>query len=162
MNKRFHAWCLVLVGIVSLQFVHTFHFSETLIEWKPDSGRLQMTMKVFTDDWDLALGDTLQHKAWETAVLDSLYARYIEQHAVFSQDGKPILWNYLGFERDGDVYYHYLESLPMAEPKAIDCQFIVLMDVYEDQKNLLNFRKNGKTTSLYFLDKIHPQTLQWP
>lgn len=162
MNKRFHAWFLVLVGIVSLQFVHTFHFSETLIEWKPDSGRLQMTMKVFTDDWDLALGDTLQHRNIEMKVLEALYSQYLNEHTTFSANGNKIDWNYLGFERDGDVYYHYLESAPMAEPQVIDCQFIVLMDLYEDQKNLLNFRKDGKTTSLYFLDKIHPQTLQWP
>jgi hypothetical protein len=162
MNKRFHAFCLLLLGILSLQYMHTFHFSETLIEWKPERQQLEMTLKVFTDDWDIALGDTLQNKNLEMKILDPLYGRYLSTHSAFSANGKKIDWTYLGFERDGDVYYHFLESAPMEEPTTIDCQYIVLMEVYEDQKNLLNFRKNGKTTSLYFLDKTHPQTLQWP
>ncbi len=162
MKKSYFAALAFVLATTFFSFIHTFHFSETLIEWDPQSQNLEMTIKVFADDWNLALGDTLHLREYSLYELHEVYAKYINQHMQFESGGELIQWNYLGFEADGDVYYHYLGSTEIQEPKEIRCQFLVMMDLYEDQKNLLNFRKNGKTTSLYFLEKSQPQILNWP
>ena len=151
-----------VLATLLFSFIHKFHFSETLVEWDPESKSLEMTIKVFTDDWDLAMGDTLHMKNLSLAELHNQYFHYLSQHMFFQSGDATIQWNYLGFEREGDVYYHYLGSTEIEEPKEIHCQFNVMMDLYEDQKNLLNFRKDGKTSSLYFLEKSPPQILNWP
>ncbi len=150
----FFTWA-ILVWMTFSSFVHQFHFSETLIEWIPRDGKMQMTIKVFTDDWDLAM---LQASS---ADFDENAQRYLNEHVKISGSNDTIHWHYVGHERDGDLYYHYLETDRISFPEELTVQMNILMELYGDQKNLLNFRKDGQTKSLYFLDKNSIQHFNW-
>jgi hypothetical protein len=137
---------------------HKFYFSETLLEKKP-SNEVEITIKVFEDDWAMA---TKISNDTTTSVVDSIYFHYLnEKFHLLSEDKKNISYQYLGFEEEGEFIYIYLEfSYNNANPIYI--QQSILFDVFEEQKNLVNYRSNGSTKSLYFLKDTPEQLLQWP
>ena len=77
-------------------------------------------------------------------------------------------------EREGDVVYLYLESDSLTDDKmkktAADVSWIdpitiqqtLFFDQFTDQKNLVNLRRDGKTSSFYFLEKVENQACRWP
>ncbi len=137
---------------------HKFYFSETLIEKKPDH-HLEITIKVFEDDWALATGT---RNIPANSIVDSTYFHYLTQNfSLTSQDGSSMGFHWVGFEKDGEFIYLYLETDPLhSAPSWV--QQNILFDVFEEQKNLVNYRANGMTRSLYFFNDTPKQLLLWP
>jgi hypothetical protein len=151
---------LVILPFVLFSFIseHKFYFSETLIEKKPDH-HLEITIKVFEDDWTLATGT---RNAAPNTEIDSTYFLYLSKNFnLFSKEGAAVAFDWVGFEKEGEFIYLYLETSPyQSEPTWV--QQNILLDVFEDQKNLVNYRSNGITKSLYFLKETPKQPIQWP
>jgi hypothetical protein len=150
---------LLLCGFTIISWSpHKFYFSETLLEWKEPSS-IQMTIKVFADDWALA---TTSQPTENTAQLDSLFFGYLNHHLfIKTLQNEPIRYSYWGFEKEGEFIYLYLE---ITQQEKVDL-FIhqnILTEVYPEQKNLVNFRCDGITRSLYFFKDSAPQILSWP
>jgi hypothetical protein len=87
----------------------------------------------------------------------------------------------IGMEREGDVIYLYLESDALADDETekrkaadgtvkgegwwfqkIQVRQAFFFDQFEDQKNLVNMRKDGTTLSYYFMGDIQQQICKWP
>lgn len=137
---------------------HKFYFSETLIEWKKGSD-IQVTIKVFADDWTMAT-NTL--KPGLNQLADTLYFQYLKAHFTLEKiNGDPISFQYLGNEKDGEFIYLYLE---IPENQICDWRIKqdILTELFSDQKNLVNYRFNGETKSLYFFKDSSPQIIQCP
>jgi hypothetical protein len=153
-------WWLILVSLCSFTSaeIHKFYFSETLLEYK-NSSQVQITCKVFHDDWAKATGT---ENVNENTKLDSLYFKYFKEHfTIQKQDDQLITLQWVGYEKDGEFLYLYTECNHL-DSLSITVHQQVLMELYEDQKNLVNYRKNGTTKSLYFFRDSPPQTIHWP
>jgi len=134
---------------------HKFYFSETLIEWK-DGSDIQVTIKVFADDWALATNTT---QAAPDQQIDTVYLQYIQAHFMLEKlNGDPLPIQYIGYEKDGEFLYLYLE---VADSQQGDwrIQQGIMTELFNDQKNLVNYRFNGETKSLYFFKDSTPQKL---
>lgn len=103
--------------------VHDFHFSRTDARWNPDSQTVQTTVRVFTDDLELALrnhhGLSEDVKIWlgdenEWASADSAIHTWLQAHLTVALGESPVRWTWVGKEVELDVSYLYLESQPLA------------------------------------------------
>lgn len=102
--------------------VHDFHFSRTDVRWNPDTQTVQTTVRVFTDDLELALrnhhGLSEDVKIWlgdksEWAQADSAIHTWLQAHLTVALDESTVHWTWVGKEVELDITYLYLESQPL-------------------------------------------------
>ncbi len=168
-------YLLALVAMVWFSFSHQFHFSETLLEWQPKSSRIACTIRVFTDDLEKEIELKYNIKNSEPKQFEKAAFEYLQEvFQVTARNGVPIPLEPLGMEREGDVVYLYLESDSLTDDKmkktAADVSWLdpitirqtLFFDQFTDQKNLVNLRRDGKTSSFYYMEKVENQACRWP
>jgi hypothetical protein len=143
---------LLTAGLLTVMPLHDFHVSITQIEHSSKSGRLEMAVKVFTDDLEAAIqpiGLPTLHLATpqEHAESPTLIQKYLQQHVILRVDGKAVQMTYLGKEKESDATWCFLESLPMDEPQRLEVTNSLLLSLFEDQVNIVHFKRAGKTSA---------------
>ncbi len=165
----------ILLAVMTCGFTHQFHFSETLLEWQPKSSRIACTIRVFTDDLEKEIELKYNIKNTEPEQFEKAAFNYLQEvFQIKARNGVPIPLEPLGMEREGDVVYLYLESDSLTDEKIkktaadvswldpITIQQTLFFDQFTDQKNLVNLRRDGKTSSYYFMQDGVNQPCRWP
>ncbi len=121
---------------------HEFYVSLTEIRYNGDSGRLEISMRIFPDDLDHALkishgvsshlGTGLEHPE-----ADSLLGRYLLDHFSVEADGREVVLTFLGKEPESDAIWCYLESEPLVCPASFLVKNSVLFREFSDQVNIV-------------------------
>jgi hypothetical protein len=168
-------YLLALVAMVWFSFSHQFHFSETLLEWNEKTYRVNCTIRVFTDDLEKEMELKYNIKNTEPKQFEKAAFEYLQEvFQLTARNGVPIPLEPLGMEREGDVVYLYLESDSLTDDKmkktAADVSWLdpitirqtLFFDQFTDQKNLVNLRRDGKTSSFYYMEKVENQACRWP
>jgi hypothetical protein len=72
---------------------------------------------------------------------------------VVTLDGKPVKYTFLGKRYDTDVAICYLEipNVNLTEVKTMSIQNEVLTDLFEEQKNVVHIKWNGKKKSFVLI-----------
>lgn len=146
MNKIIVLLCLCF-GLSA--FTHKFYVSISQIDYNKKSESLQITCKVFTDDFERVLSTKMRDiKLSNQDSLDTqskVIDAYIQKHLKL----KNVAINYIGAELDFDVIWLYLES----EPIKNDTIFLsnsILFDGFPEQKNIINVNSGDETLSYMF------------
>jgi len=131
--------------MISSAGAHDFHFSRTDARWNPDTQTVQTTVRVFTDDLELALqthgGSSENVKFWlgdenEWALADSAIHAWLQTHLTLAMGNASVRWAWVGKEVELDVSYLYLESQPLANSKGLwRAANSLLFAEYSDQVN---------------------------
>jgi len=121
---------------------HEFYVSLTEIRYNQDTGRLEISMRIFPDDLDLALKrkhgiSTRLATRLEPPEADSLLERYLDDHFDVEVNGEKVRLTYLGKEPEADAIWCYLESETVTVPVTIRVLNSILMGDFEDQVNLV-------------------------
>lgn len=121
---------------------HKFYVSLTEIRYNPGSERLEVSMRIFPDDLDLALERAFQvstHLATEieSEEADSLLQVYLDLHFAIEVDGEPVLLKYLGKEPEADAIWCYLESAAIDKMGTIVIRSSLLTEAFEEQVNII-------------------------
>lgn len=131
----------MLLLLLSLM-IHPYHVSVGDVVYDKDSEALQITHRIFLDDLELALKP--QHP--EVDLLKAGKARkmaleaYFESHFVIEVNGATNAYTFLGAEIEDDVIWCYLEVTNVKEIPKLKISNTILLDVFDDQKNLLHFK----------------------
>ena len=114
--------CLVLMTLAGFAKLHDFHFSRPDMRWNPQTQTVQTTLRVFTDDLELALRnhDDLgeEVKIWlgddeEWPSADEAIAAWLDANLTLQLGDSILAWTWVGKEIELDVSYLYLESAPV-------------------------------------------------
>jgi hypothetical protein len=139
---------------------HDFHLSKTDIHYKSDQKSLQLTVHLFIDDLELALGTYSNEKLNlfgnnESVLSDSLIALYLKDHLAISLDKKPVHPIYLGREMSEDLagVWCYLELNDIDSFRKIHILNSLLISTFDDQKNIINIKVDNKSKAFHILDK---------
>ncbi len=144
-----------LLHLVSICFmVHPIHVTVTEIEHDEKDKRLEIMLRVFIDDMELALRkdlnqpdlDILQPKGNLTT--DQMIGAYVAKHLKISVDDKPIKLAYLGHEDESDAFILYIEGPNVKKVKTVTVANDFLTEVHEDQSNLVHVTVRGTVKSL--------------
>lgn len=122
--------------------MHEFYISLSEIRYNLESGRFELSLRIFPDDMDRVLE---MHTGIRTQLVtelehpqaDSLLQNYLLNVFLLDSNGKRVKFNYLGKEAEADVMWCYLESEILDEPLRIGVDNALLTEVFEDQINIV-------------------------
>jgi hypothetical protein len=145
---------------------HPFYVSVAEFRYVQDNKELQVSLKIFWDDLEVALAEELGAKVnfMETdsaPKIDSLLSVYLAKNLGLEWDGKAIRLHYLGHEVEEDVVWCYLEASDLGSPQRVRLHNTLLLKSFGSQQNIVNFYRS-KTSSSLLLSRNKPVgELKW-
>jgi len=132
--------------------LHPFHVSTTEINFNAADKTLEISCRLFIDDFESCLSSVYHTKADLSAAhaktsMDSLVKRYIVAHLQIKTDGKQSGTHYLGFEKEDEAVNVFFEVENMIAVKKIEVNNSILYDLYDDQMNIIHVVVGGNRKS---------------
>ena len=140
--------------VASANPAHEFHASIAEVKYNPHSKSFEVGVRFFTED----LAAVLSKQAGTKIRIDknpdteSLIAKYTSgSFQLVSQNGNPMMCNYIGFENEGELTWVYME-MPAANfnIETLNVRYISLFDYFADQVNTVNVFYHDKVSTLVF------------
>lgn len=132
--------------------LHPFHVSVVEINHNAADKTLEISCKIFTDDFEKVLAKNYNTKVDlinppDKKAMDSVVKKYIFSHLSVTADGKPGQLVYVGFERDAEAIFSYVQIDNVASVKKIDVTNKLMHDMFDDQVNIVHVIVNGNRKS---------------
>ena len=132
---------------------HPFFVSTTEINHNAADKNLEISCRIFTDDFETTLTRAYHSKVdlfkpKDTAALDRFIFDYIKKHLVIKLDGKPVTLEYVGHEREQESVWSYLQVPNTPVPKKIEISNNILYDAFDQQINIMHVSVGGTRKSL--------------
>ncbi len=146
---------------------HEFYLSVTEIEYNKEEQSLQIITRVFIDDFQNVLNERynedlqLSQEDEEGPVRENI-AKYLAQKLRLNANGKDLQLNFLGKEYDADQLILYIEVEDVAPFNKIEVTNEILTDLFDDQKNVVHVKVDGKTKSLLLMRQQESEKLIFP
>jgi len=142
-----------LIFLILLSNVHPFHVSVCEIYHNPDTFSLEISMKIFIDDMELAVQKSEQSDFKladipEKNVDNEQLYDYLKKHFSISVDKKEINLEFVGFEFDEDAVLCYLEGKKIKKINSVEISNTLLTEVFDDQINLTHFQYKDEMKSI--------------
>ena len=126
--------------------------SVTEIEQNPQTKTVQVSVRIFYDDFEKAL--TKQYKSQVNILkpvdrkkLDLLIADYIANHLKIKANAKTLSLKYLGYEIEEEAAWCYFETEKQAEVQSITVMNNILFEQHTTQINMIHVIVSGKRKS---------------
>ncbi len=138
-------------SLILISGLHAFHVSVSEVYHNPETKSLEISMKLFRDDMELAIQNqghaefTLENAADQE---EALLKTYIREHYKISANGNKVDLNWVGFEVKWDYLQCYLESKKIEKISIIEFDNALLTEVFDDQINLVHFQYKDEMKSL--------------
>ena len=151
MNRTF-AFSFVVWLLFVQATIHPYYVSTLEIVYRPDLAALQITMRVFTDDWQLML-NTRYDKTLrldpdtDTEQVLTHSADYFKQHLELNLNGTDVTPSVLGREYQDDQLVLYLEVAGVAELQTLAVSNLILFAELEGQQNIIRIKTPTKRKS---------------
>ncbi|WP_157541383.1 DUF6702 family protein [Hymenobacter aerophilus] len=158
---------LPLLLLVSLAaWAHTYHASLMEVRFNPDKQRLEIALKVFTDDLENALsqGQPAPHviDRLTRAQLDPLLLNLLRREVQLSaQPGRPLPLTLVGLQKETDSHWLFFTAPLPATATRVTLRQGLLLNVFPDQMNLVNLTAGKQKESFLFRSGNEVQELKW-
>jgi hypothetical protein len=155
--------CFFVFGSFML---HPFYMSVTEIEYRPAQKELQIACKIFTDDLEDALkAETKRQVSFadekQTKNNKELIQNYLQQHLKIEVDGKALAYEMIGFEKEQEAVWSYLEIKNVNAFKTATVYNDALYHLREGQINIIHFKVKGVTQSYRLNAPAKWHRFQW-
>lgn len=132
---------------------HPFKASVSEINYNAETGSLEITLKLFTDD----LEECITARTGKLLYLDSgkelssagrVINDYIQSEMRIMLNGKPVTLAFLGKEQEPGVTWCYLESGEGAYPYELRVYNSIMTELYPTQSNIVHIQVEKQRKSL--------------
>jgi len=158
-NTLFFSLLNIFLAILPLQsrqeaqILHPFFVSITQIDYNAKTKYLEISMKVFSDDFAACIekqggGKLYLHTNKENSQANALIEKYILQNFSISVNNKPLNIKFLGKEKEDDATWIYLEIPNVNKVQSLNISNKILLECYDSQTNMVNANVNGTKKSL--------------
>lgn len=137
-------WLLLLIsGLISISVFHPVHVSVSNVDLFPDQGEIQMSFKIFSDDFENIIkqkyGVQLEiTKQVNPGIDTSVVNRYISESFSLSVNGTEIdKLKYVKTQLNEEAIWLFYEYEHTGKIESIKIINSVMMDMFEDQINLV-------------------------
>ena|SRR6476660_6109968 len=133
---------------------HPFYVSVTEIQDNSNERILEVTCKIFTDDFEKALRKNynvpIDLLAGNNSSMGKLINGYISAHLQISVDDKPCLLQYIGYEKDEEAVDCYFQVNDIMVNKTVTIMNDMLFSYKPEQVNIVHVTVRGirKSTQL--------------
>ena len=142
------------IGGINSRKIHPLHVSTAEIKCNERDKSLEITCKIYTDDFERILAKRYKQKIDLTdtslkSAMDGLVKRYLLSHLQVKANGKATSLNYIGFEIDHETTYIFFEAERIPQIKSIEISDTILHDLFDDQMSIVHVlcgenRKSGQ------------------
>lgn len=139
---------------------HAIHISKTEINYDMAEKSLQITTHIFIDDLERAMEAAGAPKLYlgtkmEIPTAEKELEKYLGKMLLLSTGNTKLKPVWVGKELSADflAVWCYLEVEGMGTFSELTVQNDVLLDLYDDQSNIVETRKNNKPNSAKIIDK---------
>ncbi|MBS1512997.1 MAG: hypothetical protein JST86_19315 [Bacteroidetes bacterium] len=156
MASILYKWLLVTalfyIPSKSSDTAHPIFMSVTEIEHNAKDKTLEISCKIFTDDFEKTLRQTYTGTVdlinpKDKAAMDKLVSGYVTKHLTISVDGKPVTLQYIGYEHqeEGILSYYQVNNVPAVN--RIDITNNILYDYKKEQIGIIHVVVGGNRKS---------------
>lgn len=143
----------------SKENLHDFHTSLTELQYNPKEKSYEVSIRMFTDDLENTLtkfnGGKKVFIGGKNDNADEVIKRYIPQHfAVYTAQKQKKAMNILGKEIEGDATWVYVEIPDAQGVLGGVLQNDLLVEMFDDQTNLVNFFYQNQKKTFLFNSKV--------
>lgn len=155
--KKFRGLIIVmLLPIFSFTSVHKYYVSVTQVEYIQERGELQLISRIFIDDLEKLLRERYDDSITlagenESEMVDGYLEKYLKQKIEVKINGEVKILEFLGKEYEDDIAICYLEIPEIESIGSIQISNKVLFDIFEEQKNIIRMKINGKRKSFILI-----------
>lgn len=149
--KKLICFCCLLS--VFFSFKHAFYLSVTDLKYNLTEKALQGSVKVFTNDLESALkkieGKTIDLiNPKDTAKTQKILEGYLKKRLILKINGQQKNYNLLGFEKEQESIWLYIELKDCPLPKKVEIENTLLYDYIKDQTNIIHMEIKTQKKSL--------------
>ncbi len=145
----------LLIGGLLLNPAATYHpifVSVTEIEHNAKDKTLEISCKIFTDDFEKALRATYKTyvdllKPRDKNAMNKLVADYVQKHLLIKVDGKPVVLEFSGYEQDEEGIESYYQVNNIVAVKKLDITDNILFEYQKQQISIIHTTVNGNKKS---------------
>ena len=139
---------------------HPLYVSVTEINHNANDKTLEISCKIFADDFEKALNTANNKKVdlynpKDKTEAGRVVTEYIKKHLTLKLDGKAVNFSFVGFEREEDALWSYFQvSGVISPPKKVEITNNILYELYDKEINLVHVSVGGnrKSTKLDYPD----------
>lgn len=153
--------CVILflvLPLLAFAIAHKFYVSVTNINYAEDEDAMQITTRIFIDDFEDVLKKRYGIKADlatenEAKIADEFIEKYLNTKFIVRMNGVQAPYMFLGKKYDNDVMVCYLEipKVGFERLKTFEIQNEVLTDLFEEQKNVVHIKWLGNKKSFVLI-----------
>ena len=148
----------IAFALDGFQCSHKFYVSVTNISYSEKDQALQITSRIFIDDFEQVLLERYGIEAHlatdsESAQADEYIEKYLKTKFLMFVDGKQRQYKVLGKKYDNDIIICYIEvpEVFIEKIKSIAVQNELLTDLFDEQQNVVHFKIKGKKKSFVLI-----------
>jgi len=154
------------IFFTKLYLFHPFHVSICDVTYDSDDKHLKISVRLFTDDLEMGLSNyaeapELDLLELDSAMLNALLQRYLLENLRFTTNKEVLPLHYLGSQKEDNGIWCFLEYENLSPFDEIVVFNSLLINAFEDQENLVHFRKNKIVKSLRLNHKNKIGTVNW-
>lgn len=143
---------LQLVILIWLNCFHPFYVSVTQIEQNQETKTVQVSVRIFFDDFEAALDKRYNTKVnilkpSDRKKVDLLIADYIGNHLKIKANNKLLLLKYVGYEIEEEAAWCYFEADKLETITSISVMNNILFEQHRTQINMIHAIVKGKRKS---------------
>ena len=131
---------------------HPVYMSVTEIEHNAKERTLEISCKIFTNDFENTLKqnyktyiDLIEPK--DKAAMNKLVSDYVQKHLSIKLEGRPVQLQFLGYEQVEEGINSYYQVDNVGSVKKIEITDNILFDYKKEQVSLLHVIVNGNRKS---------------
>jgi hypothetical protein len=128
--------------------IHPFYVSVTEIKHNAPDKILEISCKIFTDDFERTLEKAFHTKVDLTILKDNsetekFIAEYIPAHLQIRADGKLTVLQYVGSEKEAEATWSYFQVSSIPAIRQIDVVNTLLYEMFDAQINIMHVTVGG-------------------
>jgi hypothetical protein len=132
--------------------LHPIYVSVTEIEHNAKDKTLEISCKIFTDDFEKTLRQNYRTTVElaapkDKAAMNKLVNDYITKHLQIVVDGKAVALQFIGYEQEEEGIESYFQVSNVPSVKKINITDNILYDWKSEQVSVLHVTVNGKRQS---------------
>ena len=145
------SFVVILIALLGFNS-HKYYVSTSLYNFNEDSNSLQITMKIFKDDFTNLINkkegiELDKVEDLNSTKIKSKISKYLFSNLSLFFDNNEYKAVYLGAKEDTEMFTFFLEIENLPSYKLIKLKNTVLFEMFNKQQNIVHFKKGTKKRS---------------
>ena len=147
-----------MMPLLAFSTLHKFYVSVTNVSYSEKDKAIQITSRIFIDDFEKVLKERYGLNAElatqnESEEADAHIEKYLRVKFLVEINGENASYTFVGKKYDADVMICYIEvpNIDLANTSSIQIESEILTDLFDGQQNIVHFKIDGKNKSFVLL-----------